>query len=71
MPDYWEKELPEKHFLFTIVGTLHETELVKIIESAYQHRASQHKAKEEELIEITPVTKEFLKSVISYQSNNK
>ena len=53
------------------MGILYETELVKIIESAYQHRASQHKAKEEELIEITPVIKEFLKSVISNKSNNK
>ena len=59
MPEYNEKELPERNFLFIIVSKLYQLEFGKYIEEAYEHRFTHHKQKRDELIELTPIISEF------------
>ena len=68
MPDYTDKELPERDFLFGIVGTLYNKELSDVVSKTYQHRKLHYKADEAELIEVTNEMMELINSVSSYKS---
>ena len=68
-PDYKDSELPERNYLFGVVGTLYNKELTIFVKKAYEHRAAHYKGKDSDLIEITPEMKEYLEKVIAYKSN--
>ena len=51
MPEYIEKELSERYYLFAIVGTLHQLELKKFIEEDYVHISKNHKKMRDDHIE--------------------
>ena len=61
MPDYTDKELPEREFLFGILGTLYNKELSDVVSNAYQHRTMHYKKGENETIEVTNGMMELLK----------
>ena len=68
MPDYTDKELSEKDFLFGIVDTLYNKELSDVVSKAYQHRKLHYKADDSELIEVANEMMKLINSVSSYKS---
>ena len=68
MLDYTDKELPDRDFLFGIVGTLYNKELSEVASKAYQYKKLHYNAYEEELIEVTNEMMELINSVSSYKS---
>ena len=61
-------ELPERDFLFGIVGTLYNKELSDVVSKAYQLRKLHYKADEAELIEVTNEMMVLINSFSSYKS---
>ena len=51
-PDIQEKELPDREFMWTILSTLREDAVKKLIEDARKKRSASNEEDKEELIEI-------------------
>lgn len=64
MPDYSEKELPEKEFFFGVLATLYPVESRKIIDAAYKARNTHYQKNQADLIELTKEAKDELESVV-------
>ena len=64
-PDYQDKELPEREFLFTIISTLHPDATKHLIQEARLKRAQPDPATENELIHIHPRIRDEILGVVT------
>ena len=67
-PDIQEKELPDREFMWTILSTLREDAVKKLIEDARKKRSVSNEEDKEELIEIDP---EILNLLLAAPNINK
>ena len=59
IPNYPASQLPEKDFLFGVVGTLYPDEIRKSVDKAFQNRHLHYNKEESEQIEITMIQSRF------------
>ena len=67
-PDIQEKELPDREFMWTILSTLREDAVKKLIEDARKKRSASNEEDKEELIEID---QEILNLLLAAPNINK
>ena len=60
-PDLNQNELPDRSFLWTILGTLRTNECKQLLEDARKKRSNKTEENKDELIEIAP---DFLNKII-------
>ena len=70
MPDYPDKQLPERDFFFGVLSTLYPKETEYLIKAAYKARKIHYKKNEDKMIEVTPDVKAAIDSIFSYKSNH-
>ena len=68
IPDYTDSELPEREFLFGIVGILYNAELTDVVRKSYSHRKQKYKKDDGEAIVITNEMSQLIKAIDSYKS---
>ena len=67
-PDLEANELPDRDFMWSVLATLREDEVKKLISEARKNRDSGNEEDKQELIEIHP---EFLSALLSAPNTNK
>ena len=65
IPDYPDSELPEREFLFAIVGMLYNAELTEVVTKAHMHRKQKYINDNDDTIEVTNEMLELIKSINS------
>ena len=68
IPDYLDSELPEREFLFGIVGTRYNVERTELITKAFLHRKQKYKTDNDDAIEVIKEMLELIKRINSYKS---
>ena len=68
LPEYSEKEYPEKDFFYNILGTLFPKELEEIIKSSRKQRALNENSNKDELIKMTPEIYNEIVGLLSFPS---
>ena len=68
MPEYPEKQIPEREFFFGVLCTLYPKVVGRIVEAAYKARNQKHEESKDDMIEMTKLAKEAIDSVLTYKS---
>ena len=68
MPDYTEKQIPEREFFIGVLATIYPKETEKMVDAAFKARQLQYRKNEDNMIEVTKDIKEIIDSVLSYKS---
>ena len=71
MPDYTEKQIPEREFIIGVLATIYLKETEKMVNVAYKARQLQYWKNEDSMIEVTKDIKEIIESVLSYKSKTR
>ena len=69
-PDYTEKQLSERDYLFAIVSTLRPDSLDSLVSDARKKRSLNENPKLEDFVEITKSFKEEINNVLTQKSKN-
>ena len=69
-PDYTEKQLPERDYLFAIVSTLRPDSLDSLVSDARKKRSLNENPELEDFVEITKSFKEEINNVLTQKSKN-
>ena len=67
-PDYTDKQLPEREYMWSVVATLRENAAHSIIETARESRSLLNKDNQDDLIEVTEQFMEELNKVTKKKS---
>jgi hypothetical protein len=67
-PDYTDSQLPERDFFYNVLSTLFPDKMKDLIAAARSNRASSNDPDKDELIEIDPVLKDNIISILSMPS---
>jgi hypothetical protein len=68
MPDYDEKELPERFFLWKVVATLYPTEIDRLVRDVRKRRALSVKSNKDEMVEMSATAKQEIESLMVHSS---
>ena len=70
MPDYPDKQLPERDFFFGVLSTLYPKETEDFVKAAYKARKIYYKKNEDNMIGVIPDVKAAIYSIIRYKCNH-